>query len=121
MLDRDGFSTRGIGELKLILSGTSEEGVMLMSQTEWECDLTDAEMNQRYFDEVTRTYQAVLELDAQTDVPWEPTLRAILLLPNGDALTDSSRIRFAKRVEPAPDEKTDPDQDASETTSTTEY
>ncbi|MAB84129.1 MAG: hypothetical protein CMJ24_11955 [Phycisphaerae bacterium] len=104
-LDSDGFSTRGIGELDLILSGQSDDGVMLMSQTEWTCDLNDADKNRQYYDEVTRTYQAMLEMEPDMNVPWEPNLRAVLLLPDGRSLTDSRRIRIARTtVEP----KTDP-------------
>lgn len=104
-LDSDGFSTRGIGELDLILSGQSDDGVMLMSQTEWTCDLNDRDNNRQYYDEVTRTYQAILEMEPDMNVPWEPNLRAVLVLPDGRSLSDSKRIRIARnRVEPKTDE-----------------
>ena len=96
LLDVDGFSTRGPGDLTLILSGQSEDGVMLMSQTEWHCDLTDPVNNRQYYDEVTRTYQAVLELSPNLSIPWEPSLRAVLKLPDGQSLSDSRRVRFTR-------------------------
>lgn len=109
MLDPDGFSTRGPGNLTLILSGQSEDGVMLMSQTEWNCDLTDPTNNRRYYDEVTRTYQAILELSPNMNIPWEPSLRAVLTLPDGQSLSDSSRIRFTRAATEVVDPESEDD------------
>ncbi len=93
-LDPDGFSTRGVGKLTISLTGPSDEGVMLMSKTEWECDLNDLELNRQYYDEVTRTYQVTLKLTPQIDVPFEPRLRAVLDTPQGRTLSDVRGIRF---------------------------
>ena len=69
---------------------------MLMSKTEWECDLNDLELNRQYYDEVTRTYQVTLELTPRIDVPFEPRLRAVLVTPQGRTLSDVSGIRFIR-------------------------
>lgn len=105
LLDPDGFPTRGLGTLSLTLSGQSDDGVMLMSQTQWECDLDDLELNRQYYDEVTRTYLIKLELSPRMDVPWEPRLRAVLVTPGGRTLSDTSRIRFTRTRpdDPSPD------------------
>ena len=101
--DPDGFSTRGVGSLTISLTGPSDEGVMLISKTEWKCDLNDLELNRRYYDEVTRTYQVTLELTPQIDVPFEPRLRAVLETPKGRTLSDVRGIRFNRTSsEPSP-------------------
>ena len=92
MIDRDGFSTRGSGQLVLTLSGSPSAGAH--SEVRWECDLTDPKSNGTHFDCVTRTYQARLELDQASDVPLEPHLRAMFTLPDGRALTDTEAIRI---------------------------
>lgn len=92
--DVDGFSTRGLGQLTISLTGPSNGGVMLMSKTEWECNLNDPQLNRQYYDEVTRTYQMTLKLTPQTDVPFEPRLRAVLTTPQGETLSDTTGIRF---------------------------
>ena len=94
--DPDGFSTRGVGKLTISLTGPSRDGVMLMSKTEWECDLNDLELNRQYYDEVTRTYQVTLQLTPRIDVPFEPRLRAVLVTPQGRTLSDVSGVRFIR-------------------------
>ena len=92
MIDRDGFSTRGSGQLVLMLSGSPSSGAH--SEVRWECDLSDPKSNGTHFDCVTRTYQARLELEQASDVPLEPHLRAVLTLPDGRALSDTEAIRI---------------------------
>ena len=115
LLDPDGFSTRGLGSLTLLLSGQSENGIMLMSQTEWKCDLNDLKTNRKYYDEVTRTYQVTLDLSPRMGVPWEPRLRAMLVTPDGRTLSDTSGIRFTRTApEQPPTASSDEDVDAAD-------
>ena len=92
MLDRDGFSTRGMGSLVLLLSGSPGAGAH--SEVRWECDLSDPESNGTHFDCVTRTYQARLDLEQAADLPLEPRLRAVLTLPSGQTLSDAAAVRI---------------------------
>ena len=92
MIDRDGFSTRGSGQLVLMLSGSPRSGSH--SEVRWECDLSNPESNGTHYDCVTRTYQARLDLDQAEDVPLEPYLRAVLTLSSGQALSDAAAIRI---------------------------
>lgn len=92
MRDRDGFSTRGLGELSLFLTGSSDIGSHI--QVEWLCDLTTVDMNGKQYDCVTRTYLAHLELLQSDDVPLEPVLSARLTMPDGSVLSDRKPIRI---------------------------
>jgi hypothetical protein len=92
LLDQDGFSTRGIGDLKLVLSGSSEMGSH--TQVEWECDLSTVAMNGKQYDCVTRTYLAHLQLVSSDDIPLEPVLYAQFKMPDGRSLSDRKSIRI---------------------------
>ncbi|MDG2291165.1 MAG: hypothetical protein P8L37_00780 [Phycisphaerales bacterium] len=92
MRDRDGFSTRGLGDLTLFLSGSSDMGSH--TQVEWQCDLSTVDMNGKQYDCVTRTYLAHLELLQSNDIPLEPMLRARLTMPDGSVLSDRKPIRI---------------------------
>ena len=91
MQDRDGFSTRGLGNLTLYLSGSSDMGSH--TQVEWQCDLSTIDMNGKQYDCVTRTYLAHLELTRSDDIPLEPVLRARFTMLDGSILTDREAIR----------------------------
>ena len=93
-LDRDGISTRGLGTLRIILAGASNSGSH--AESRWECNLTDLDTNGQYYDEVTRTYMHNLSLDEADDVPLEPSLHAILVLPDGRVLADEKPIRISR-------------------------
>ncbi len=93
-LDRDGFSTRGVGTLKIILAGSSSGGSH--AESSWESDLNDLETNGQYYDEVTRTYLYSLSLDEVGDVPLEPSLHVRLVLPDGRILSDKSDIHVSR-------------------------
>lgn len=99
-LDRNGFSTRGIGTLKIILAGSSSSGSH--AESRWECDLNNLETNSQYYDEVTRTYLYSLSLDKADDVPLEPSLHVVLALPDGRVLSDEAVIHVS-RFKPSED------------------
>jgi 2-keto-4-pentenoate hydratase/2-oxohepta-3-ene-1,7-dioic acid hydratase in catechol pathway len=92
LLDQDGFSTRSLGDLKLVLSGSSEMGSH--TQVEWECDLSTVAMNGKQYDCVTRTYLAHLQLVSRDDIPMEPVLYAQFQRPDGHSLSDRQPIRI---------------------------
>ena len=93
-LDQDGFSTRGVGDLKIILAGSSGSGSH--AESSWECDLNNLETNSQYYDEVTRTYLYSLSLEKAGDVPLEPSLHVFLVLPDGRVLSDEAVIHVSR-------------------------
>ena len=80
--DRDGDTTKGVGDLRVELD-RARSGVVAT----WERDLTDLELNQLHYDDVTRTYLLRLEV---TENQVEPggTLRATFEAPHGVTLSD---------------------------------
>lgn len=100
-LDQDGFSTRGVGTLKIILAGSSGSGSH--AESRWECDLNNLETNSQYYDEVTRTYLYSLSLHETDDVPLEPILHVTLALPDGRVLSDEAVIHVSRFQPPSED------------------
>ena len=92
MIDRDGFSTRGSGQLVLMLSGSPRSGAH--SKSDGNAISRIPNPTARTSTASLRTYQARLELEQASDVPLEPHLRAVLTLPNGRALSDTEAIRI---------------------------
>lgn len=60
--DADGSTTRGVGQLRLMLIETAGQRAGTLVQ-EWTVDLRHGGTNGLHFDDITRTYQFRLELD----------------------------------------------------------
>ena len=76
--DRDGYTCRGCGQLRLDLAPYSLDESAQPVAT-WNLSLDDAEFNRERYDKVTRTYLFRLELNAETELPTPAELRAYYL------------------------------------------
>ena len=85
-LDRDGFSTRGVGRLEMTLEDRESRFVET-----WILSLGNAQTNQSHFDAITRTYLVRLSVPNR-GIPDDSELIAALVLPDGRRLTDSRMV-----------------------------
>ncbi|MHC5024977.1 MAG: hypothetical protein ACYTGG_13920 [Planctomycetota bacterium] len=89
-LDVEGHTTKGNGQLQIDLhdaEGERGRGVILT----WDLDLSDAEINRKRYDVVTRTYLCLLEL-APEDLPAAPELRVYFASTTGQMLEPTTAL-----------------------------
>ena len=84
LLDIDGYTTRGCGQLRIDLHDALS-GAPGQAMRTWELDLRDPAVNRNRYDDVTRTYMFPLDTEMQ-QLPEEPELRAYFLSADGQAI-----------------------------------
>lgn len=95
LFDRDDFTTRGYGEVRIDLHDrwgrTGHDPIQM-----WEMDLKDLEANRERYDPVTRTYLLRLEPEPGHTLPEDPVLWGYFMSADGTRLGEES-IRLRSR------------------------
>ena len=89
LLDREGHTTKGFGQVAIDLLDASRPGSP--PTLHWEQDLRDLALNAQYFDDVTRTY--LFKLDTLNEIPDRPRLAVLFVSADGTRLEAERELR----------------------------
>ncbi|MHC4947152.1 MAG: hypothetical protein ACYTG1_02665 [Planctomycetota bacterium] len=93
--DADDHTTRGVGRVRFALHEAGRSPELSLPIASWIHDLRDAAVNERHFDDVTRTYLFRLEIDA-SQVSEPVDLYAFFVSATGQALRVPDPLRIGK-------------------------
>ena len=92
-LDPYGHTCKAFGQIEIALHDADTDQFNANPVGIWPEDLTDLELNEIYFDDVTGTYLLRLEISEEMEVPQQALLRAAYLSADGRRLQAEYVIR----------------------------